>query len=133
MKKQMMRSLVAASIMVAMLFGGNAVLANGASDKTNHKAKKKGVVKHPKTVRISVSKRGFSPSSINVEEGFPVTLIFTRKDKQGCGSKVVFRSLGITRNLPVGKPVTIKITPEQSGNIAFTCGMGMYKGNIEVQ
>lgn len=133
MKKQLMRSLVAASMMLAMLFGGNAVFANGTKETGNNEAKKEAAARHPKTVRISVSKRGFSPSSINVEEGFPVTLIFTRKDKQGCGNKVVFKSLGITRNLPVGKPVTIKITPEQSGNIAFTCGMGMYKGNIVVQ
>ena len=129
----MMRSLVAASMMVAMLFGGNAALANGTNEKPKNAAKGKIAAKHPKTVRITVSKRGFSPSSINVEEGFPVTLIFKRKDKQGCGNKVVFKSLGITRNLPVGKPVTIKFTPEQSGNIAFTCGMGMYKGKIVVQ
>ncbi|HXG86165.1 MAG TPA: cupredoxin domain-containing protein, partial [Pyrinomonadaceae bacterium] len=96
-------------------------------------ATKKVAAKHPKTVRISVSKDGFSPSSINVEEGFPVTLIFTRKDKQGCGNKVVFPSLNIKKNLPVGKPVTVKITPDKSGDIAFTCGMGMYKGNIVVQ
>jgi len=128
----MMKSIVAASMMLAML-GGNAAPANGTSDKTKHKAIKKVAAKHPKTVRISVSKRGFSPSSISVEEGFPVTLIFKRKDKQGCGNKVVFRSLGITRNLPIGKPVTIKITPEQSGSIAFTCGMGMHKGSIVVQ
>ena len=128
----MMKSIVAASMVLAML-GGNAVLANGTNEKGANGAKKNAAAKHPKTVRVSVSKNGFSPSSINVEEGFPVTLIFTRKDKQGCGNKVVFRSLGITRNLPVGKPVTIKITPDQTGSIAFTCGMGMYKGNIVVQ
>ncbi len=133
MKKQMMKSLVAASMMLAMLFGGNAAFANGANGKTNNGATKKVAAKHPKTVRISVSKDGFSPSSISVEEGFPVTLIFTRKDKQGCGNKVVFPSLNIKKNLPVGKPVTVKITPDKSGDIAFTCGMGMMKGNIVVQ
>ena len=128
----MMKSIVAASMVLAML-GGNAVLANGTNEKGANGAKKKAAAKHPKTVRVSVSKNGFSPSSINVEEGFPVTLIFTRKDKQGCGNKVVFPSLGITKTLPVGKRVTVKITPDQTGSIAFTCGMGMYKGNIVVQ
>ncbi|MEJ7622355.1 MAG: cupredoxin domain-containing protein [Pyrinomonadaceae bacterium] len=128
MKKQMMRSLVAASMMLAMLFGGNAILGNGTPDKTKIDAK--AAAKHPKTVRVTVGKNGFSPSSIRTEEGSPLTLIFTRKDRQGCGSKVVFPSLGITRNLPVGKPVTIKFTPEQTGDIAFACGMGMHKGNI---
>lgn len=133
MKKQIMKSLVAASMMLAMLFGGNAAFANGANEKANGGAKKKVAAKHPKTVRISVSKDGFSPSSISVEKGFPVTLLFTRKDKEGCGNKVVFRSLKITKALPVGKEVAVKITPQKTGDIAFTCGMGMYKGNIVVE
>ncbi|HXG84972.1 MAG TPA: cupredoxin domain-containing protein, partial [Pyrinomonadaceae bacterium] len=82
MKKQIMKSLIAASMLLAMLFGGNAAFAGGTNGKTKNGATKKVAAKHPKTVRISVSKDGFSPSSINVEEGFPVTLIFTRKDKQ---------------------------------------------------
>lgn len=84
---------------------------------------------HPKTVRISVSEKGFSPSSISAEEGFPLTLIFTRRSRQGCGNKVVFPSLGIEKNLPLGKPVTVRVTP-RAGKISFSCGMGMYKGSI---
>jgi plastocyanin domain-containing protein len=81
-------------------------------------------------VRIKVSKDGFSPSTIEAEKGYPLTLIFTRTDAKNCGNKVVFRSLNISRNLPVGKPVTVKITPDKTGDISFTCGMGMYKGTI---
>lgn len=85
---------------------------------------------HPKTVRISVTKNGFSRASITTEVGSPLTLIFTRRSKEGCGNKVVFPSLGITKDLPVGKAVTIKFTPRQEGTISFACGMGMYKGSI---
>lgn len=85
---------------------------------------------HPRTVRISVAKKGFSRNSINVEVGSPLTLIFTRRTNEGCGSKVVFPSLGITEDLPVGKAVKIKFTPKKEGTINFTCGMGMYKGSI---
>lgn len=85
---------------------------------------------HPKTVRISVTKKGFSRSSISAEVGSPLTLIFTRLSNDGCGNKVVFPSLGITKNLPVGKAVTVKFTPRQEGTISFACGMGMYKGSI---
>lgn len=85
---------------------------------------------HPKTVRVSVTKKGFSPGSINTEVGSPLTLIFTRRSSEGCGSKVVFPTLGITKNLPIGKAVTVKFTPRQEGTIRFTCGMGMYKGSI---
>lgn len=92
-----------------------------------------GIQAHPKTVRVSVTKKGFSPGSINTEVGSPLTLIFTRRSNEGCGRKIVFPSLGITKSLPVGKAVTVKITPRHEGTISFTCGMGMYKGIIVAQ
>ena len=128
MKNQIMKSVVAASMMLAMLFGGNAALANPTYGKNNVKKK----FGHPKTVRITVNKKGFSPASIGTEQGSPLTLIFKRPKNEGCGNKVVFPSLNITKDLPVGKNVTIKFTPSQTGNINFTCGMGMYKGSIVV-
>lgn len=137
MKKRIIKSLVAFSMAIVMLLGAGDALAGGASaEKTNRRAKAKAAARrasHPKTVRVTVNKNGFSPSSVNVEEGFPLTLIFKRTTKEGCGNKVVFPSLNITRDLPVGKNVTVKFTPDQTGEIAFTCGMGMYKGKILVQ
>lgn len=128
MKKQIIKSIVAASMMLAMLFGGNAAFANPIYGKNNVKKK----FAHPKTVRITVNKKGFSPSSISTEQGSPLTLIFRRPKNEGCGNKIVFPSLNITKDLPVGKNVTIKFTPSETGNISFTCGMGMYKGSIVV-
>lgn len=135
MKKRITNALVAFSIITAMLLGANQVFANGTNgEKTNRNAKAKAARRaHPKTVRVTVNKNGFSPSSVNVEEGFPLTLIFKRTTKEGCGNRVVFPSLNITRDLPVGKNVTVKFTPDNTGEIAFTCGMGMYKGKILVQ
>jgi plastocyanin domain-containing protein len=128
MKNRITKSLASAFVALAVLFGGNAAFANPTTRGGKNAAKKKGA--HPKTVRIKVSKDGFSPSTIEAEKGYPLTLIFTRTDAKNCGNKVVFRSLNISRNLPVGKPVTVKITPDKTGDISFTCGMGMYKGTI---
>jgi plastocyanin domain-containing protein len=129
MKNRITKSLASAFVALAVLFGGNAAFANPtAATGGKTAAKRKGA--HPKTVRIKVSKDGFSPSTIEAEKGYPLTLIFTRTDAKNCGNKVVFRSLNISRNLPVGKPVTVKITPDKTGDISFTCGMGMYKGTI---
>lgn len=130
MRKPIMKSLVALSLL-AVLFGGSDAFAGGTGGKTGATgAKRKIALAHPKTVKITVSKDGFSPSSISVEKGYPVTLVFTRADNKNCGSKVVFPSLKITKALPVGKEVTVKITPDKEGEIAFTCGMGMMKGAI---
>ena len=87
---------------------------------------------HTRTVKIRVDKDGFSPSSIEVEAGHKVNLVFNRADKNNCGNVVVFPKLKIRKNLPVGKDVIVSLTPTKAGNISFTCGMGMMKGSIVV-
>jgi plastocyanin domain-containing protein len=132
MKKRIMKSLVAALlVLVGLSGGGNAVFANPNASGGKNAVKKKAA--HPKTVRVTVNKNGFTPSTIEVEKGYPLTLIFRRATKEGCGNKVVFPSLNISRNLPVGKNVTVKFTPDKTGDISFTCGMGMMRGSIVVE
>ena len=87
---------------------------------------------HTRTVKITVDKNGFSPSSIEVEAGHKLNLVFNRADKNNCGSVVVFPKLKIRKSLPVGKDVIVSFTPTEAGNIAFSCGMGMMKGSIVV-
>ena len=87
---------------------------------------------HTRTVKIKVDKNGFSPSSIDAESGHKLNLVFNRADKANCGSVVVFPKLKIRKTLPVGKDVVVSVTPRESGQLNFTCGMGMYKGSIVV-
>jgi len=87
---------------------------------------------HVRNVDITVSKNGYEPSTIEVEQGHKVRLIFNRKDAKNCGSEVVFPSLGIRKKLPVGKLVVVELTPDKAGEITFSCGMGMYKGKLVV-
>ncbi len=87
---------------------------------------------HTRTVNIRVDKNGFSPSSIDVEAGHKVNLIFNRADKNNCGNTVVFRKLKIRKSLPVGKDVIVTFTPRTAGRLNFSCGMGMHKGTVVV-
>lgn len=87
---------------------------------------------HTRTVNIRVDKNGFSPSSIDVEAGHKLNLIFNRADKNNCGNTVVFRKLNIRKSLPVGRDVIVTFTPRTAGRISFSCGMGMYKGTVVV-
>ncbi len=87
---------------------------------------------HTRTVKITVDKNGFSPSSIEAEAGHKLNLVFNRADKNNCGSTVVFPKLKIRKKLPVGKDVIVSFTPTEAGEITFTCGMGMMKGKIIV-
>lgn len=74
----------------------------------------------------------FSPQSFSVRKGKLVRLNFYRDDKPTCATVVVFPSLGIRRELPVGKTTTIEITPDKDGEIGFACGMDMIKGKLIV-
>jgi plastocyanin len=84
-------------------------------------------------IKITVSKNGYEPAEVKLEKGKPVKLAFYRADAENCGGEVVFSKLNITRKLPVGETVLIEITPQESGEISFACGMGMMQGKILVQ
>ncbi len=130
MKNKLMKMLAAGIAAVIVGSSGVSAFAKPTNKNGNKKSGATTAAKHPKTVRISVTKDGFSPSSIRAEKGYPLTLIFNRADNQGCGREVVFSSLNIRKKLPLKKNVTIVITPQESGEIAFACGMGMMKGAI---
>ena len=87
---------------------------------------------HTRTVKIRVDKNGFSPSTIELEAGHKVNLVFNRADRNNCGSTVVFPKLKVRKALPVGKDVIVSFTPREAGQMTFTCGMKMYKGSIVI-
>lgn len=81
-------------------------------------------------IPIKVSERGFEPARIEVRGA--VRLGFRREDPQNCAREVVFPSLKLKRQLPVGQPVVVEVPADalQRGELAFTCGMGMYRGAV---
>lgn len=86
---------------------------------------------HTRTVKIAVSKHGFSPSSIEVETGHKLNLVFTRSDGNNC-SVVVIPSMNIRKALPLNKDVIASFTPTSPGEITFSCGSGAHKGKLIV-
>ena len=79
-----------------------------------------------------VDGKGYHPAEIQAPPNAAITIAFERPDDKNCGEQVVFPSLAITKDLPVGKSVTVAITTPASGEVAFTCGMAMYEGKIVV-
>jgi len=83
-------------------------------------------------IKINVGSSGYEPSQITVKKGEPVKLAFQRTDAQNCAGTVVFPQLNISRQLPVGETIIIELTPNEMGELTFSCGMGMYKGTLTV-
>lgn len=90
-------------------------------------------VQHGVQVATITVDGGYKPNTIRVKAGMPVELTFKLGAKPGCASIVSFPSLKIKKEVPSEKGIVIKFTPAKKGEVAFQCGMGMYKGKILVQ
>ena len=83
---------------------------------------------------VDIEVRGaYSPDRVEVEQGRPVRLTFIRKEANACTAQVVFPDFGIVKDLPVGRPVSVEITPERPGEFQFHCGMNMVRGRLVVR
>jgi plastocyanin len=83
-------------------------------------------------IQITVGDAGYTPARIEVRKGQTVKLAFIRLNTSSCGGTVVFPSLKLKQKLPVGETVVIEITPTETGELSFTCGLGMYRGALIV-
>jgi plastocyanin domain-containing protein len=83
-------------------------------------------------VNIKVS-GGYSPEVISIPRGKTTKINFFRTDPTDCLSEVILGDFKIRKELPLNQRVTIEITPQQSGEFKFSCGMNMYHGRIVVR
>jgi uncharacterized protein len=87
--------------------------------------------KSEQVIKMSVSASGYSPDTFTLVKGVPVRWEIDAKSAVGCTSSIMSRDLGISQNLNKGMNVII-FTPNKTGKIAFSCGMGMVGGTFEV-
>ena len=78
-------------------------------------------------------KGGYTPDTIVVSAGTPVTLKFRREETAACSERVLFPAFGRSADLPEGEVVPIELTPEDPGEYGFECGMGMLHGRLIVK
>ncbi len=71
--------------------------------------------------------------NITVKKDIPVKWIINASEDSinGCNYKIYINSYGIEHTFQDGKNI-IEFTPTKSGNIVYSCWMGMIKGNINV-
>lgn len=81
-------------------------------------------------VTVTVTDSGYEPGTIDARASEPLTLVFKRTSDRGCGHQLVFPDRDIRRELPLNQEVEVELTPQKNDTIAFTCGMGMYRGSV---
>jgi plastocyanin domain-containing protein len=84
-------------------------------------------------IEILVKDGVYKPAYIQVERNRQITLRFTRRDASPCAEIVIFNSLNISQQLPLNRPIDIKLQLENPGEYEFTCQMGMYRGKLMVK
>ena len=83
-------------------------------------------------VEVKASQEGFVPSRIEARPREPLLLRFTRTAEVTCADSVVLAGDPKKHDLPLGQPVDLRVVAPESGALAFSCGMRMYKGSVVV-
>lgn len=82
---------------------------------------------------IEFTSRGYTPQQINVKAGSNVVLNLKNTTGAGCIQSFVIPKLNLSKIVQVGQTATLNfVAPSEKGQIAFMCGMGMYRGVINV-
>jgi plastocyanin domain-containing protein len=76
---------------------------------------------------------GYRPDRVVVVAGQPVKLSFDRHDSNACLDELLIPDFGISAHLPMDRITTVEFSPTKIGEYAFTCGMRMFRGVIEVK
>lgn len=82
-------------------------------------------------VRVTQKADGYFPNQITVKRGQPVQLIVDSEESYSCAASLVIPKAGIKKVLKPGENI-FEFTPDQIGDIPFSCSMGMYRGVITV-
>src|SRR5258708_16525290 len=83
-------------------------------------------------VTINVTSNGYEALSSTLKAGVPTKLTMVSNNVQSCARSFLIPSLGISKILPLNGSTEIEFTPTKSGNLTYTCGMGMYTGSFTV-
>ena len=94
--------------------GASAIITNGVQE-----------------VNMDVTSSGYSPNSFVLKKGVPVKWNVNVKQLTGCNQELLLNQYGIDKTLKQGLNV-IEFTPDKTGTITFSCGMGMLRGSFIV-
>jgi sulfite exporter TauE/SafE len=133
--------IAAVAIIIIALYNFNSALSLAGSTLTFeniffHSQQAKGDPTQTVTqAKIYFTQSGYTtePSAITVRGGEAIKLTLINQHGAGCIQAFTIPMFGIQKTVPVGTTSEVSFTaPKVSGTIPFMCGMGMFKGVINV-
>ncbi|MFG2873631.1 sulfite exporter TauE/SafE family protein [Streptomyces sp. NPDC048337] len=85
------------------------------------------------TITVQARTNSYAPASITAAAGVPTRLVVATRGTNGCVRSFVVPDRGVQEVLPVTGDTVIDLGTPKAGVLAFTCGMGMYGGEIRFQ
>ena len=76
-------------------------------------------------VTMNIVGYDYLPNRFTVRQGVPVEWRIDARQAAGCGRILLAPRLGVRKFLSSSEETVITFTPEQAGEFAFNCGMGM--------
>lgn len=89
------------------------------------------MVNNQQIVRTVVDDNGYKTPPTILKKGVPVKWVIEAKSLNGCNNPISIPELGIEKTLAEGENV-IEFTPQKTGNLIFSCWMGMITGYFHV-
>ncbi|MFA6427490.1 MAG: sulfite exporter TauE/SafE family protein [Candidatus Magasanikbacteria bacterium] len=83
-------------------------------------------------VDMTQGSSGYKPNVLTIKKGVPVKWVITSTNPYSCASSIVVPKYGISKYLEKGENI-IEFTPNATGEIPFSCSMGMYRGKFIVE
>lgn len=81
---------------------------------------------------IDILNSGYSPNKLQVKQNVPVRLTLQTKETYSCASEFILPAFNLKARLRATDTKVLEFTPDKKGRFAFSCGMGMYTGVLEV-
>ncbi len=128
-----MKGLILSSIAALILIGGAAFMTSKQSTSTSAApADNVSIVDEKQIVTIEV-KGGYSPRVSTAKAGIPTVIRFKTNNTFDCSSAILIPSMNISRILPQTGLTDIDIGMNKEGSLNGSCGMGMYRFEIDFQ
>lgn len=131
-----MKLTVISIIVGALLIGGAIFLSsNSNSSKSSNNqgsANNISTVDGKQIITINV-KGGYQPQTSSAKAGIPTIIRFATNGTFDCSSSIRIPSMGISKVLPQTGNTDIDLGSPQIGALQGTCGMGMYRFQINFQ
>ncbi|MEW9121731.1 MAG: sulfite exporter TauE/SafE family protein [Thermotaleaceae bacterium] len=112
-------------------FGGGDACCGGGIFQVENAAGKAVINGKGQTVEMEVSLEGYGPNILVVQKGLETRWVIDAKELSNCTYQLAIPDANFIQTLKEGRN-EIRFTPEKTGEIYFSCGMGMLYGKIVI-